>query len=73
MRPEQLATDLEQIATERFAGAGIPESPQPPRSSYQSQCNEVIGLLDRAVADVRLGRAQRHLEQAMACPERHHE
>lgn len=44
MRCEQLATAAAQIATMSLAGTVISESPERPRSYYQSHCNEVIDL-----------------------------
>ena len=44
MRCGQLATGREQIATKSLAGTVISESPERPRSFYQSHCNEVIDL-----------------------------
>ena len=74
MSLEQLATEREPIATTRRADADISEPPELHRSSYQSQCNELTDLIDRATADLRhgwieaaldcLGRARRVLEVA---------
>lgn len=63
MSREQLATGRVQIATTALAGTAISDSPELYRSSYQSQSNEVIGLLDRAAADIRAG----WLEAAFDC------
>ena len=76
MSLEQLATGPEQIATKPLTGTAISESPQMHRSSYQSQCNEVIDLPDRAAGGILrgwiaapsdcLGRARRVLAEAMS-------